>query len=269
MTTGSIDLQRVGGRLQVWLPAIASLVVLLVAWWAFTTYSDVEAFLLPPPDQVLTALFFGVVQPNSPQASFVLNLATTLQSAAVGFVLGTAAGLILATLAATSRLAGRVIMPYAAALQALPKIALAPLLVLWFGFGIQSKIVLVALIVFFVVLVNTYRGLKETDPLLLDVLRSMGASRWQVIREVQFPFALPFVFAGLSVGVINAMLGAIAGEFVGARSGMGVLLILYQYQNNAAAVFAALITLAIVGVAISAGMELIRRRVVFWSSDVR
>lgn len=264
--TSQVRSNRVRARLGAWIPTATSLVILIGAWWAYTRFSGVPAALLPAPQKVLVALYVGLFTPTRPQAGFVLNLGVTLESAMIGLGIGVVLGLVLATLAASFTAADRIIMPYAAALQSLPKLAVAPLFLLWFGYGIQSKVVLVTLLVFFPILINTYRGIKETDPLLLDVLRCMRANRLQVLIEAQIPSALPYIFAGLNVGVIDALLGAIVGEFIGASAGIGVQLIQFQYQSDVASVFAALIVLGVVGAILISIVEILRRRIVFWGA---
>ncbi len=254
-----------GGRVFARTPFVLSLFLVLGAWWAYTALGHVQGFLVPSPESVLSALYDGLVTPTSVASGFLWNLGVTLETTVIGFVIGSLLGGGLAVLAATSPTANGIIMPYAAALQALPKIAVAPLLLLWFGFGIQSKVLLVILLVFFPVLVNTYRGVRETDVLLLDLMRSLGATRRQTLTQVQLPYAMPYIFAGLNVGVIDALLGAIVGEFVGASAGIGVLLIQYQADSAVAASFAALIILGIVGAVLSGLVELARRHLLTWA----
>lgn len=244
---------------------LLSLVVVIAGWWLYVRWARVPTFVFPSPRAVADALYGGLVNPPNTQAGYLFNLWVTLKTALIGFGLGASIGLALAILAASWQLANRVIMPYAAALQALPKIAIAPLLVLWFGFGINSKIVLAAMLVFFPVLVNTYRGLVDADLLLIDVMRVSCASKWQMLRYVRMPSALPFLFAALQIGIIEALLGAIVGEFVGAQAGAGVQIVRLQLESNIAAVFAILVLLGLIGALLSLTLELIRRRVVFWT----
>jgi NitT/TauT family transport system permease protein len=157
------------------------------------------------------------------------------------------------------------IYPYVVALQTLPKIAIAPLIIVWFGFGISSKVVIAAMVGFFPVLVNVIVGLKTIDQSKLDLMRSLNATRWQTFRLVKFPNALPFVFAGLDIAIVFSVLGAIVGEFVGAQRGLGNLILQFNFSLDIAGVFAVLILLSVMGVALHLIMQAIQRRVIFWA----
>ena len=147
----------------------------------------------------------------------------------------------------------------------MPKIAIAPLIVVWFGFDTSSKVVIAATVAFFPVLVNVVVGLKTIDAGKLELMRSLRATRWQTFRLVQFPNALPFVFAGLDVAIVFSVLGAIVGEFVGAQRGLGNLILQFNMTLDIAGVFAVLIMLSLMGVALHLIMQAIQRYVIFWA----
>ena len=147
----------------------------------------------------------------------------------------------------------------------MPKIAIAPLIVVWFGFDTSSKVVIAATVAFFPVLVNVVVGLKTIDAGKLELMRSLRATRWQTFRLVQFPNALPFVFAGLDVAIVFSVLGAIVGEFVGAQRGLGNLILQFNMTLDIAGVFAVLIMLSLMGVALHLIMQAIQRRIIFWA----
>ena len=170
---------------------------------------------------------------------------------------------------ALSRLIDRIFYPYVVALQTIPKVAIAPLMIVWFGFGLESKVLIVALTSMFPVLVNTIAGLRATDPDRLDLVRGMCASRRQVLRYVQFPQALPYIFAGLNTAIVLAVIGAIVGEFVGAREGLGVAILKANFNLDLGSVFSSLIVLGVIGVLLDAAMRVIERKFCFWSGDQR
>src|SRR5207249_11818717 len=169
------------------------------------------------------------------------------------------AWIILGALIAQFRVVERTFYPYLVALQTLPKIAIAPLIIVWFGFGISSKVIIAATVAFFPVLVNVIVGLKTVDAPKLDLMRSLSATRWQTFRFVTFPNALPFVFAGLDIAVVFSVLGAIVGEFVGSQRGLGNLILQFNTALDIAGMFAVLLLLAALGVALPLIMQAIQR----------
>jgi NitT/TauT family transport system permease protein len=174
--------------------------------------------------------------------------------------------LVLGALIAQFRLADKLIYPYVIALQSVPKVALAPLLVIWFGFGLESKVIMTAVIAFFPIIVNTIVGLRTVDQDRIDLMVALKASRWQIFRYVRLPTALPFIFAGLDVGIVLSVIGAIVGEFVGANGGLGYLLLVYHADLKIAAMFALLVILALLGIVLHGIVQIVQRRVVFWVS---
>jgi len=159
------------------------------------------------------------------------------------------------------------LFPYVVAIQTLPKIAVAPLVLIWVGVGLESKVVIAAMVSFFPMLVNTIVGLKSTPADKIDLMRSLSASRWKIFWYVQLPEALPFIFAGLNVGIVLSVLGAIVGEFIGAKVGLGYLILQMNYIMDIAGMFAALVVLGVMGILLNSGMQYVRRRVIFWQSD--
>ena len=153
---------------------------------------------------------------------------------------------------------------YLVGLQSVPKLAIAPLIIMWFGFGMESKVFIAPLIVFFPVVVNVLEGFQSTDHRQLDMLRAMRATRWQLFRMVKVANALPYIFVGLNIGAVMAILGAVVGEFVGAQEGLGYLILQYNYQLKVARVFAILIILAALGITLHTLVRILHRRVVFW-----
>jgi NitT/TauT family transport system permease protein len=171
----------------------------------------------------------------------------TLRNAAFGLAIGFGLGLLLGSLMAESRIIEKLLMPYAFALQSLPKVAIAPLVVIWFGFGDGSKIAIAAMLSFFPILINSFTGLRSVEPERVDLMRSLSASRMETYRIVKLPHAAPYIFAGLDMAVVYALLGTIVAEFLGAQQGMGVVITQAQAVTDVAGVFAALVLLGITG----------------------
>jgi NitT/TauT family transport system permease protein len=235
--------------------------VLFVALWEWAVRAwNVPNFLVPAPSTVASALARGVRT-----GLYLTNFWITLFEALVGFVLAAVAGIVLGAIIAQFRLVERTFYPYLVALQTLPKIAIAPLIIVWFGFGISSKVIIAGTVAFFPVLVNVIVGLKTVDAAKLDLMRSLRASRWQTFRLVTFPNALPFVFAGLDIAIVFSVLGAIVGEFVGSQKGLGNLILQFNFSLDVAGVFAVLILLSVMGVALHLVMQAVQRHVIFWA----
>ena len=235
--------------------------VLFVALWEWVVRAwNVPNFLVPAPSTVAGALARGVRT-----GLYLTNFWITLFEALVGFVIAAVAGIVLGAIIAQFRLVERTFYPYLVALQTLPKIAIAPLIIVWFGFGISSKVIIAGTVAFFPVLVNVIVGLKTVDAAKLDLMRSLRASRWQTFRLVTFPNALPFVFAGLDIAIVFSVLGAIVGEFVGSQKGLGNLILQFNFSLDVAGVFAVLILLSVMGVALHLVMQAVQRHVIFWA----
>lgn len=221
-------------------------------------------YILPSPTEIWRAFRDGLVS-----GTLVEHTLVTLQEVLVGFAVGSAAGLVVGVLVTRFRLVERTVYPYVVAFQTVPKVALAPLIVTWFGFGMLSKVVTTALIAFFPLLVNVIAGLQSVDQDRIDLLRSVNASEWQIFRMVRFPSALPFIFAGLDVAIVFSVIGAIVSEFVGARAGLGYLIQVNNYNLNVSGTFAVLVVLSVMGLTLHLVVQAVNRRVVFWQRDDR
>ncbi len=253
-------------RLPSWLRARPELaltplvfVVVLGLWQAVVSLGLVSQYVLPAPSNIGLALFEGLTS-----GLFVQHGLVTLGEAASGFAIAVTAGLVIATLVAEIRLLERAVYPYLVMLQTMPKIALAPLLVVWFGFGSSSKVAVAAIISFFPMLVTTLAGMRATDKGRLDVLRALGAGPIRCFALAKLPDALPHIFSGLSIAVVFCMTGAIVGEFVGASAGLGYLIVQANARMNIPQVFAILLALGAIGVAGYALVQGLRRRLLFW-----
>jgi NitT/TauT family transport system permease protein len=242
---------------------LAGFTLLILAIWEFAVrLLSIPNYLLPAPSEVAVALYRGFAN-----QLFVGNFFITLLEAVAGFLIAAGAGLLVGTLIAQFRFFERFVFPYVVALQSLPKIAIAPLIIVWFGYGFGSKIVMSATVAFFPILINVIVGLKSVDQDKLDLMRSLKASRWQVFRLVLLPNALPFIFAGLNVAVIFSVLGAIVAEFVGSQAGLGYLLLSFNFNLDIASVFACLVLLAGMGMILHKIIQEAERRLVFWSTS--
>lgn len=236
------------------------LIVFIGLWEWVVRRFEVPPFIAPAPSAVLAALAGGLRS-----RVFLDHFWITLYETLAGFLIAAVSGVLLGAVIAQFRVVEATMYPYLVALQTLPKIAVAPLIIVWFGFGISSKVIIASMVGFFPVLVNVIVGLKTVDQSKLDLMRSLNASRWQTFRLVKLPNALPFVFAGLDIAIVFSVLGAIVGEFVGAQRGLGNLILQFNFTLDIAAVFAVLILLSIMGVALHLIMQAIQKRVIFWA----
>src|SRR5665213_198572 len=250
-------------------PLIASVIVGLLAWQLIVTLFHLPSYVLPSPASVWVALVAGLTGDPFARGSYWYQLWYTVEATVLGFVIGSTIGFILAAAMAESRLAERFLMPYVAGLQSLPKVAIAPLFVIWFGFQLWSQVAMAATLTLFPVLMSTLQGLTTTPHERLELLTTLKSSRWQQFRYAKFPGALPLIFAGLNLGIVYALLGAIVSEFLGAQRGMGVIMTQLQSVSDTAGVFAGLVVLAVTGYVMIAIVRFAHRRIVFWDRDTR
>jgi NitT/TauT family transport system permease protein len=238
--------------------------VLLACAWELAVYLfEIPDYILPAPSAIATSLYNGFVS-----GVFVYNLLVTAFQTLAGFFLAAIVGTALGALVAQFDIVERVVYPWLVALQALPKIAIAPLIIIWAGYGIASKVIIVALVAIFPVLVNTIMGLKSCDQGKLDLMRALGAGRWETFRSVRLPNALPFIFAGLNVAIVLAILGSIVGEFVGSKAGLGNLILEANFQFDVARIFAVLVILGGFGVVLSKLMGMVQDYFLFWNKGL-
>ncbi len=235
------------------------LVASLAAWEALVRALRVPAFILPRPSEVGAALWRGAVSGIYLQHLWITGAETLL-----GFALGSVVAFVLGAVLAKSRRTEYFVYPYIVMFQSMPKVALAPLVVIWFGLGLTSKVVSAALIAFFPLLVNTIGGLRSADEDRIDLMRSFGATDWQIFRMLRLPSALPFIMAGLEVAMVFSLVGAIVAEFVGAEAGLGMLIQSRNFSMDVAGEFAVLFILAVMGLLLNLVLASVRRRVLFW-----
>ena len=240
------------------LPTIALSIVVLGAWEAAIHLFDVSPYIVPAPSAIAhtLALKFGLLMAAA---------AVTAKEVLIGFLLSGVVGAAIALLIVRFRLFGRALYPLIIVFQTVPKVALAPIFILWFGYDLAPKILLIVVIAFFPVAIDMLAGLQSVDPSLIALMRSVGASRNDVMRRVQIPHALPHLMSGLKIAITFSVIGAIVGEFAGASSGLGYMIQFASTQLDTALVFAALIVVSCVGVGFYYVVELAERFVVPWA----
>lgn len=238
-------------------------VVFLATWeWLAIPMLGISPALLPKPSAIAVALWSGLVEGN-----LLSDTGITLIEVAAGYASGSLVGFLLAIPVAGSRAVERVLSPYVVALQAIPKVAIAPLFIVWFGFGMSSKVIIVALITFFPVFVNAVIGLRATPAEQHELFNVYGASAWKRFFHLKVPNSLPYVFGGLNVGVTLSVIGAIVAEFVGAQEGIGASIMRAGFALDTASVFAAITLLTLIAAGASAAVQALGRHLVFWMNN--
>jgi NitT/TauT family transport system permease protein len=238
---------------------LISLAVLVLAWDQAVRWLAIPDYLLPPPSAVYAALRNGFVD-----GTLWPHIGMTLAETLAGYAIGSVLAVVLGALLAESKTFERFVYPLLIGLQATPKVALGPIILVWFGFGAASKIVLVALVCFFPLFVNTINGMRRTDPDLLDACRAFSASRLYLLLHVKFPAAGGDVFAGLQIGVSLALIGAVVGEFLSAQSGLGYLIASSSVSMSVATMFSGVILLALIGLCGAQAVRWLQGYVIFW-----
>lgn len=236
---------------------------LVTGGWEFYVWaSGTPAYVLPAPSVVGAQLWSLLSSPV-----FWANFWITMYEVLMGYLLGIVIAVVLGVLISQVRLLDMSLMPYIVAFQTIPSVALAPIFLQWFGYGLASKIVMAGLIAFFPMLVNVIAGLQASGRDEVQMLKAFGASRFQILVKVRVPNAMPYVFAGLGLSVVFALVGAIVAEFVGAQMGLGKMILQFNEQFNIAGMFAVLVVLAVIGMTMHSIVGIARRRIVFWAGE--
>lgn len=236
---------------------------LVTGFWEYAIrYNDVSELILPGPVKIGEQFVALLHTP-----AFWVNFVVTMYELLVGYFFGIVIAVVLGIAISQLRILEEGLMPYVIAFQTIPSIALAPIFLHWFGYGLTSKIIMAAVLSFFPILVNVIVGLQASSSDEVQMLKSFGASRLQVLLKVRMPNALPYFFAGLNLGAVFALVGAIVGEFVGGASGLGKMILQFNDTMKIADMFAVLIVLAIIGMTMHSIISGIKRRVVFWKSS--
>ena len=238
--------------LQRYLLAIAAHIALVLAWYLFVKLGNVPKFVMPSPEATLNAL----LQPNY---NWWGNIVVTGTEIFAGYFLALVVGIALALLFTWSKSLESFFMPLLVSLNMIPKVALGPLIIVWFKYGVFPNTLMAFSICVFPILLTTARGLREIEPELLDLVRSLKGSRWQLFTKVQLPGALPYIFAGMKVAAILAVAGAIVGEFLGSDKGLGYLMLQVQVTLDTPAMFMAVIMITLLGMGLYGFVLLMER----------
>jgi putative hydroxymethylpyrimidine transport system permease protein len=241
-----------------WAAPTALLALLVAGWQALAKLGHVENYLLPAPSEVASALWRDrdLLAPDA---------WVTAREVLLGFAVALAIGVAIALVLHLSPVLRRAVYPLVVASQAIPVVVIAPILVIWFGFGLTPKLIVIALICFFPVVVNTLDGLQSVDHDQVKMMRTLGASRLDLLRRLELPSALPFLFSGAKVAVAVAVIGAVFGELVGSDAGLGHAIQVGTAQLETARVFAAVLILSVMAIALFGLVALIERRAVPWA----
>ena len=233
--------------------------VIFLACWELAAGPLIDPFFVSEPSAVFAKLRDWVIR-----GELFAHLGITLYATVLGFVIGSVTGFATGFVFGRYEGIGAIFDPYITAIYCLPKIALAPLFIMWFGIGIESKIAMAAVIVFFLVFLNTYSGVRDVNPIHIHGARIMGAGEWQLLINVIAPSAAAWVLTGLKVSVPYALIGAVVGEFMSSNRGMGFMIAQSSAMFDTAGVFAGLVVLALVGGIINEGLKRLERHVLRW-----
>lgn len=242
--------------------SILLFVVLIGGWQLSVVRGLVPAFVLPAPSDVAMRVVTDLLD-----KAVLYDCLYTLTEILVGFAIAAIFGIALGAAIALVPLVDRVLSPYIVALQTIPKVAIAPVLIIWFGFGIESKIVIVALIAFFPILVNVVLGFRSIDQRQIVLMKVLNASHWQIFSKIRIPNALPSIMAGMYIAMIFSVIGAVVGEFLGSPHGLGSQIMQRQAAMDVVGVYSMLVILTAIGIALNFAVKLVSRSLVFWGQS--
>ena len=246
--------------LTIWLRV--ALLVLFLGGWQLSSGTLIDPYFFSRPSDVMVRLWQIIVS-----GELARNFIATIYEGAMGYLIGGVAAIASGFILGRVKLAGNVLDPFITGFFSIPKLALAPLIILWFGIGDPSKIVLAGLLTFYQVFWNTYAGVQKVEHELIDVVRVMGASHWQLLREVIFPSSVGWILVGLRMAVPYALMGAVVGEIMAGNRGLGYMVQAAASQFDTTGVFAVLIVLAAIGSTVSAAMSYVDRRSQRWNAS--
>jgi NitT/TauT family transport system permease protein len=249
----------VNSKLVPWVSTVVAIVAMLAIWKLVIAIFDVSPFVLPQPEKVLSGVK-DLVDSNGFWTDVRVTLTETLVGFGIALALGLGLGIVLGRVAWLEQAARPVIV----ASQVVPKVALIPLFIIWFGFGITSKIIIVALLSFFPILLNVILGVRSVDTGQRDVMRSLNASRWQTFRRLEYPSTLPYVLAGMEVGIVFAVVGAVVGEYLGGDQGLGYRIVTSLNNLEAETLFAVILVLTLFGFLLYLGVVVLKRFLIPW-----
>lgn len=246
-------------------PHLILFALILVIWEAAVRLGFITSIIIPRP----TAIMGAIVELYFVKGTIYNHFFVTLTEAVVGFLIGASVAVTLAVCSALSDPFKRYVSPYAIVLNVTPGIALTPIIIAWFGYGMGSKIALAAVLCFFPIFVNTLTGLLQRDEDREELFRSVGASNEQIFRKLRVPAALPLLFAGMKIGLTTALIGAVVAEFSQATEGVGVLMSRFSFQLDMASSLATLLSMTLIGLILFYSMEFLDDRIVFWRRETR
>jgi NitT/TauT family transport system permease protein len=247
-----------------WITTPALCLLLIAVWWLYIRLSGISAFILPAPDSVGRAW----IELLGSRRAWI-DTAMTVYATLFGFLWALVVGVGLGVVIARVRWLEQTLNPFIVASQVLPKVALVPLFVVWFGFGVTSKVLIAATLAFFPILTNTVLGVKSIDRGHGDVMASLNATRWQVFRRLELPSSLPYIITGMEVGIVLAFIGAIVGEYVGGDVGLGHLLVARMNAFETDGLFAVMIHMTVLGFLFYFAISLLRRALIPWHESAR
>jgi NitT/TauT family transport system permease protein len=250
---------KLSDKIRNWVVIIAIHLAVVLAWHLWVTVSEVPTYVMPTPKMTIMSL--------AEDYNWVHNTLITMGEVFGGYVLACVVGIGLAMLFAWFKTLEVLLMPLVVSLNMIPKVALGPLFIVWFSYGLVPNIFIAFSICFLPILLTTARGMHEVDPDLIDLVRSLRASRWQVFAKIQLPGSLPYVFSGMKVAVVLAVAGAVVGEFIASEEGLGYLMLQVQVTMDTAAMFMAVLLITLVGVSLY-GLVLLLERL-FVAGDAR
>lgn len=241
------------------LATLVTIFLILAAWSYATGPGGLPSTALPPLPALLDALRIGWIE-----GRLLPHILFTAQAAALGLLIGAALGMALGALVVVIPVFEPFVVPLVVGMQSIPKIALAPLIVAYVGFGMESKIFTAALLSFFPLFIAMVRGLRSIDPLILDLYRAYSASRLHILLNARIPAATPFLFAGLKVAIVLSLIGCVVSEFVASTRGLGYIIKSRSQEFDVSMMFVAIISLSIMGVVATLAVEFAQARIVFW-----
>ena len=251
-------------KLLPWISTPLLLIVTVVVWKLSTTVFDISPFVLPPPEAVAQTLLEFSRQPDT----WLVHARITLVETVVGFGFALVTGVMIGAVLGRIFWLELAVRPLVVALQVIPKVALIPLFVIWFGFGITSKVIIAAILAFFPIMLNVLLGVRSVEPGHREVMRSLNANRWQTFSSLDFHSTLPYVFAGMEVGIVLALIGAIVGEYLGGNVGLGYMVVVSLNALDAPRLFAVIILLAGLGWLLFFAVNGIKRLMIPWHESV-
>ncbi len=243
-------------------PPLVAFVLLIALWEAAVFLFEVPTYIVPAPHRIFDILVRDF-------SSIVYHSSVTLLEAVIGFLIGSLLGALLGIVFAYSPLVSRGLLPYVIAANTIPVVAIAPIIIIWFGHGIGSKIAVTAFLSFFPLAINMMKGLKSYDPVIMDLFHVCAASPWQRFWKMRLPSALPYVFVGLKLNVTFSVIGAIVAEFVQADRGLGFVIMTTYRMLNMPKLWAAMLVSALIGIVFFAAVALLERIFIPWHSSMR